>query len=119
MLALASPFLIPSNKTHTPRLNLRKKKSSQKHSKPGKTDEQIGNHEDLAENGNVFSDSKVKSKESKKKEGLGSNFDGEGKEWSEAEIEISKKQRVKNPVGKPGRWEKKKKKKKDEDVCSG
>lgn len=45
----------------------------------------------------------MKSKESKKKEDLGSNFDGEGKEWSETEIEILKKQMVKNPVGKPGR----------------
>ncbi|MBA0762201.1 hypothetical protein Gotri_024742 [Gossypium trilobum] len=82
-----------------------KKKSSQKRSKPDKIDEPIGNHGDLAGNGNGFSDSKVKSKESKKKEDLGSNFDGEGKEWSETEIEILKKQMVKNPVGKPGRWE--------------
>ncbi|KAK8307505.1 hypothetical protein V6Z12_D03G200500 [Gossypium hirsutum] len=82
-----------------------KKKSSQKRSKPDKIDEPIGNHGDLAGNGNGFSESKVKSKESKKKEDLGSNFDGEGKEWSETEIEILKKQMVKNPVGKPGRWE--------------
>ncbi|KAG4206336.1 hypothetical protein ERO13_A03G002800v2 [Gossypium hirsutum] len=82
-----------------------KKKSSQKRSKPDKIDEPIGNPGELAGNGNGFSDSKVKSKESKKKEDLGSNFDGEGKEWSETEIEILKKQMVKNPVGKPGRWE--------------
>ncbi|KAK5839845.1 hypothetical protein PVK06_008688 [Gossypium arboreum] len=53
---------------------------------------------DLTKNGNGFSDSK-------KKKDLGSNFDGEGKEWNEAEIEILKKQMAKNPMGKPGRWE--------------
>ncbi|XVE65233.1 hypothetical protein DITRI_Ditri07aG0164700 [Diplodiscus trichospermus] len=36
---------------------------------------------------------------------LGRGFDGEEKEWSEADVEILKKQMVKNPVGKPGRWE--------------
>ncbi|KAK8691023.1 hypothetical protein V6N13_074544 [Hibiscus sabdariffa] len=50
----------------------------------------------------------VKSKDSNglsKKEDVGSNFDGGEKEWSEADVEMLKKQMVKNPVGKPGRWE--------------
>ncbi|KAL4384355.1 hypothetical protein GQ457_15G015090 [Hibiscus cannabinus] len=40
-----------------------------------------------------------------RKEDVGSNFDGWEKEWSEADVEMLKKQMVKNPVGKPGRWE--------------
>ncbi|KAK8692514.1 hypothetical protein V6N13_075973 [Hibiscus sabdariffa] len=40
-----------------------------------------------------------------RKEDVESNFDGWEKEWSEADVEMLKKQMVKNPVGKPGRWE--------------
>ncbi|KAH1082364.1 hypothetical protein J1N35_022125 [Gossypium stocksii] len=51
---------------------------NKKRSKLDKIDELIGNHGDLIENGSGFSDSKVKSKESKKKKDLRSKFDGEG-----------------------------------------
>ncbi|KAL4303383.1 hypothetical protein GQ457_10G022880 [Hibiscus cannabinus] len=40
-----------------------------------------------------------------RKEDVGSNSDGWEKEWSEADVEMLKKQMVKNSVGKPGRWE--------------
>ncbi|XWS49619.1 hypothetical protein CRYUN_Cryun12cG0018600 [Craigia yunnanensis] len=89
-----------------------KKKSSQKRSKPDIIDELSGNRCSLVENANGFSNLEVKSKNSNglsslgaKKEDPGSGFDGEEKEWSEADVEILKKQMVKNPVGKPGRWE--------------
>ncbi|XVF51906.1 hypothetical protein PTKIN_Ptkin04bG0222300 [Pterospermum kingtungense] len=89
-----------------------KKKSSQKRSKPDKVNELNGNRGSLVENTNGFSNLEVKSENSNglsslgaKKEDLGSGFDGEEKEWSEADVEVLKKQMVKNPVGKPGRWE--------------
>ncbi|XVE65232.1 hypothetical protein DITRI_Ditri07aG0164700 [Diplodiscus trichospermus] len=89
-----------------------KKRSSQKRSKHGKIDELSGNPGSLVENENGVSNLKVKSKNSNglsnlgaKREDLGRGFDGEEKEWSEADVEILKKQMVKNPVGKPGRWE--------------
>ncbi|KAA3479756.1 dnaJ-like protein subfamily C member 2 [Gossypium australe] len=82
MSTLAPPSLIPSNR---------------KCSKPDKIDEPIRNHGDLAEKGNGVEE----------KRRSGSNFDKEGKEWSEAEIEIEilKKQMVKTLMGKPDRWE--------------
>ncbi|XP_022732149.1 dnaJ homolog subfamily C member 2-like [Durio zibethinus] len=89
-----------------------KKKSSHKRSKPDKIDELSGNRGSLVENANGFSNLEVKSKNSNglsslgsKKEHLVGAFDGEEKEWSAADLEILKKQMVKNPVGKPGRWE--------------
>ncbi|XWS62089.1 hypothetical protein CRYUN_Cryun07bG0181300 [Craigia yunnanensis] len=89
-----------------------KKKSSQKRSKLDKVDELSGNRGSLVENVTGFSNLEVKSKNSNglsslvaKKEDLGSGFDGEEREWSAADVEILKKQMVKNPVGKPGRWE--------------
>ncbi|XWS38702.1 hypothetical protein CRYUN_Cryun19dG0153900 [Craigia yunnanensis] len=89
-----------------------KKKSSHKRSKSDKIDELSGNRVSLVENANGFSNLEVKIKNSNglsslgaKKEDLGSGFDGEEKEWSEADVEILKKQMVKYPVGKPGRWE--------------
>ncbi|XP_022736335.1 dnaJ homolog subfamily C member 2-like [Durio zibethinus] len=89
-----------------------KKKSSQRRSKPDKIDELSGNRGSLVENANGFSNLEVKSKNSNglsslavKKEDIGRGFDGEEKEWSGADLEILKKQMVKNPVGKPGRWE--------------
>ncbi|XP_007039588.2 PREDICTED: dnaJ homolog subfamily C member 2 [Theobroma cacao] len=89
-----------------------KKKFSQKRSKPDKIDELGGNRGSSVENAIGFSNLEVKSKNSNgfsslgaKKEDLGSGFDGEEMEWSEADVEILKKQMVKNPVGKPGRWE--------------
>ncbi|GMJ16080.1 membrane anchored MYB [Hibiscus trionum] len=81
-----------------------KKKSSQRRSKADKADEPSGNRASLVEYANGFPHLKVKSKDSNglsKKEDLD---EGE-KEWSEADVEILKKQMVKNPVGKPGRWE--------------
>ncbi|KAK8578918.1 hypothetical protein V6N12_069261 [Hibiscus sabdariffa] len=80
-----------------------KKKSSQRRSKADKVDEPSGNRASLVEEANGFPHLKVKSKDSNglsKKEDVG----GE-KEWSEADVEMLKKQMVKNPVGKPGRWE--------------
>ncbi|XP_039015135.1 transcription factor MAMYB-like [Hibiscus syriacus] len=85
-----------------------KKKSSQRWSKAAKVDEPSGSRASLAEDANEFPQKMVKSKDSNrlsKKEDLGSNSDGGEKEWSEADVEMLKKQMAKNPVGKPGRWE--------------
>ncbi|KAL4332759.1 hypothetical protein GQ457_07G011070 [Hibiscus cannabinus] len=85
-----------------------KKKYSQRRSKADKVDEPSGNRAYLAEDANGFSNLKMKTKDSNglaKKEDLLSNFDGGEKAWSEADVEMLKKQILKNPVGKPGRWE--------------
>ncbi|OMO93139.1 hypothetical protein COLO4_17111 [Corchorus olitorius] len=85
-----------------------KKKSSQKRSKPDKVDELGSNRDSLVVNANGFSNSEMKSNKlngGAKKEDLGNGFDGEEKEWTDADVEILKKQMAKNPAGKPGRWE--------------
>ncbi|XVF52418.1 hypothetical protein PTKIN_Ptkin05aG0016400 [Pterospermum kingtungense] len=77
--------LIPSIKNPNPSLNPRKVENVNGFS----------NLEAKSENSNGLSSS------GSKKEDLRSGFN----EWSEADVEILKKQMVKNPVGKPGRWE--------------
>ncbi|KAE8732435.1 Bifunctional inhibitor/lipid-transfer protein/seed storage 2S albumin superfamily protein [Hibiscus syriacus] len=77
-----------------------KKKSSHRRSKADKVDEPSGNRASLAEDANGFPNLKVKSKDSiglSKKEDLGNNSDGGEKEWSEADMEMLKKQMAKNP----------------------
>lgn len=79
------------------------KRSSQKRSKARRS-------EDIAV-GPIASYDSVNASERVEKRNLGSGVNGNGvvlkeeKDWTEEDIEILKKQMLKNPVGKPRRWE--------------